>query len=58
MQTWQYQMEWRTVSPTDTLTQFHLNSLGSSGWEIISIQPAGQVNGLPQYLFFFKRLLG
>jgi len=57
MHTWQYQLQWLTVSPGDWHLSVELNTLGSSGWELVTVEPAGQSNGLPQYLFIFKKQL-
>jgi len=58
MQTWQYAYEWIPVSPQSSAAFQKLNMLGSEGWELVSIQPAPPVNGVAQFLFFFKKLLG
>ncbi len=58
MQTWQYQYEWIAVNPQNSIAFQRLSMLGSEGWELISVQPAGQSGGAAQFLFFFKRLLG
>jgi hypothetical protein len=56
MTTWQYQLLWFTLSPTDWTLSNELNMLGTAGWELVTVEPSQQAGQL-QYLFIFKKQL-